>query len=57
VGAATFPLAVWLIAHPPLPLFLAALIAGAFIIYKHSTNITRLRHGTENVFTLGAQKR
>ena len=28
---------------------------AAFIIYKHSTNIARLRAGTENVFTFGAK--
>lgn len=55
-GAATFPLAVWLIARPPMPVFLAALIGSAFIIYKHSSNIRRLRAGTENVFTFGARR-
>ncbi len=56
IGAATFPLAVWLIERPPLPVFTAALIAGAFIVYRHSSNIRRLREGTEHVFTLGARK-
>lgn len=56
VGAATFPLAVWLIEKPPLPFVMAAVIGGAFIIYKHSSNIARLRAGTENVFTFGAKK-
>jgi glycerol-3-phosphate acyltransferase PlsY len=55
VGAATFPLAVWLIAKSPMDLA-AALIGGAFIIYKHSSNIARLRLGTENSVTLGARK-
>src|SRR5271166_3158083 len=36
VGAATFPLAVWLIARSPEAL-VAAIIGGAFIIYKHSS--------------------
>jgi|SRR5450432_246921 len=53
VGAATFPLAVWLIARSPIALA-AAIIGGAFIIYKHSGNIARLRLGTENIFTFGA---
>jgi glycerol-3-phosphate acyltransferase PlsY len=56
VGAATFPLAVWLISKSPVAL-LAAIIGGAFIIYKHSGNIHRIRMGTESVFTLGASKR
>ena len=56
VGAATFPLAVWLIMQPPLPVEIASLVGAAFIIYKHSSNIQRLRAGTESVFTFGAKK-
>ncbi|MGO9010681.1 MAG: glycerol-3-phosphate 1-O-acyltransferase PlsY [Bryobacteraceae bacterium] len=56
VAAAVFPLAVWLIAVPPLPVEAAALVAAILIIYKHSNNIRRLRAGTENVFTFGARK-
>ena len=55
VGAATFPLAVWLIEQSPIHVA-AALIGGSFIIYKHSSNIRRLRADTENVFTFGARK-
>jgi glycerol-3-phosphate acyltransferase PlsY len=50
VGAAVFPLAVWLILLPPISVLLASMVAGLFIIYKHSSNIARLRNGTENVF-------
>jgi len=57
VGAATFPLAVWIILHPPLPVVLAAVIGGAFIIYRHGGNIRRLRAGTESVFTFGAGRK
>jgi glycerol-3-phosphate acyltransferase PlsY len=53
IGAATFPLAVWLILQPPWPLVAAAIVAGAFIIYKHRENIRRLRDGRENVLRLG----
>jgi glycerol-3-phosphate acyltransferase PlsY len=56
IGAATFPLAVWLIEKPPMAVFAASLIAGAFIVYRHASNIKRLREGTEHVFTLGARK-
>jgi acyl phosphate:glycerol-3-phosphate acyltransferase len=56
VGAATFPLAVWLILQPPLPVEIAAIVGAAFIIYKHSSNMHRLRAGTESVFTFGARK-
>jgi glycerol-3-phosphate acyltransferase PlsY len=55
VGAATFPLAVWLIAKSPIAV-VAAIIGGAFIVYKHSSNIARLRLGTESAFTWGARK-
>jgi acyl phosphate:glycerol-3-phosphate acyltransferase len=56
VGAATFPLAVWLILKSPAPVVTAAAIGGAFIIYKHSSNIARLRAGTESVFRLRSKK-
>jgi glycerol-3-phosphate acyltransferase PlsY len=52
VGAGAFPLAVWLISHPPLPVILAAVASAAFIIVRHKDNIERLRAGTENVFSL-----
>jgi len=56
VGAATFPLAVWLLVQPPVPIWAAATVACAFIIYKHRSNIERLRQGRENVFRFGAYK-
>ena len=56
VGAATFPLAVWLIQKPELPVVAAGLMAGTFIIYKHSSNIRRLHDGTEHVFTFGRRQ-
>lgn len=56
IGAATLPLAVWLILLPPLPIFLASIVAAIFIIYRHSSNIRRLQAGTENVFTFGSRK-
>jgi glycerol-3-phosphate acyltransferase PlsY len=56
VSAATLPLAVWIVARAPLPVFAAAVIAGAFIIYRHSGNIARLRAGTENVFSFRTRK-
>jgi len=56
-GAAAFPLAVWLISHPPLPVTLAAIVSGAFIIYRHRENLERLRAGTENTFSLRGRSR
>jgi glycerol-3-phosphate acyltransferase PlsY len=48
--AAMFPLAVWMIDHPPAPVVISALIAGAFIVWRHKSNIERLRAGNESVF-------
>ena len=50
VGAATLPLAVWLVMKAPLPAVLASVVAGVFVIYRHSSNIQRLRLETESVF-------
>ncbi len=50
VCAALFPLGVWMILHPAWPVWLASLIAGAFVVVKHKSNIDRLRSGNENVF-------
>ena len=55
VSAATFPLAVWLM-QKDVFMLATAVIAGAFIIYKHSSNIRRLHDGTEHVFDFGARK-
>ena len=57
IGAATFPLAVWLLLHPPLPVLLAAVLAGVFIIYRHLDNIRRLHAGKEHVFSFGGSRR
>ena len=56
VGAGTFPLAVWLIAHPPAIVVAAAILSGALIVYRHRDNIARLRAGTESVFSFGSRK-
>jgi glycerol-3-phosphate acyltransferase PlsY len=54
VGAATFPLAVWLIQQPAAPVMAAAVVAGVFIIYKHRDNARRLRQGREHIFRFGS---
>ncbi len=56
VASGTFPLAAWLIAHPPWVVVGAAAAAGVFIIWRHKENIQRLRAGTENVFSLGGRR-
>src|SRR5215831_18669409 len=42
IAAGSFPLAVWLISHPPAAVLCAAFISGAFIIYRHAENIARI---------------
>jgi acyl phosphate:glycerol-3-phosphate acyltransferase len=54
-AAATFPLAVWIVQHPQLPIFFASVIAGAFVVYRHLENIQRLRTGTEHPLSLGGR--
>jgi glycerol-3-phosphate acyltransferase PlsY len=56
VSSGTFPLAVWLIVHPPWVVVTAAAAGGAFIIWRHKENIQRLRAGTENVFSWKGRK-
>ena len=56
LAAGTFPLAVWLILHPALPVILAALLAGAFIVYRHRANLERVRAGNEHVFRFSGLK-
>jgi acyl phosphate:glycerol-3-phosphate acyltransferase len=57
IGAACFPLGVYLIDHPPLPILAASIIAGVFIILRHKANIGRIRAGNENVFSFGGRRR
>jgi glycerol-3-phosphate acyltransferase PlsY len=56
LGAALFPLAVWLIQKPQWPVVAVAVLCGAFIVWRHKSNIARLRAGTENVFRFGGKK-
>lgn len=51
VGALLFPLACWLLLQPPWPVLLAAIVGGAFIIWRHRANFTRLRAGNENALS------
>jgi glycerol-3-phosphate acyltransferase PlsY len=53
VAAGALPLATWMIEHPPLIMLLATLVAAVFLIYRHRSNIDRIRSGTENVFRFG----
>ena len=56
IACGCFPLAVFLIDHPPAPVLTAALIAAAFIVYRHKSNVERIRAENEHVFTLGRRR-
>ena len=48
VATAAFPLLVYFLDHPPLPIVLGATVASALIIAQHHSNIRRLLSGTES---------
>jgi glycerol-3-phosphate acyltransferase PlsY len=56
VAAATFPLAVWLLLQPERAVVGSSILAAAFIIYRHSSNLKRLHDGTEHTFRFGAHQ-
>jgi acyl phosphate:glycerol-3-phosphate acyltransferase len=51
IGALLFPLVVW-VTHAPASTLAASIAGAALIVYRHKSNITRLRTGKENVFSL-----
>jgi glycerol-3-phosphate acyltransferase PlsY len=53
LAAGCFPLAVWVISRPPRAVLAAAAFSGAFIIWRHASNIQRLRAGAEHRFRFG----
>ena len=55
LAAGTFPFAVFLILHPDWPILGAALVAGSLIVYRHRTNLERIRSGTEHRFRFGGK--
>ncbi len=48
VATAAFPLLVYFMKHPPLPIVLGAAVSALIIIAMHHANIRRLLSGTEN---------
>lgn len=48
IAVGIFPVLVYFMIHPPLPVVAGSIIVAATIIGKHSTNIHRLLRGTEN---------
>ncbi len=57
LAAGTFPLAVWLISHPPAGVVLAALACGAIVVIRHWDNIARLRAGSEHKLSFGGRRK
>lgn len=57
VAAMVFPLGVWLVQKPPMPVMLASGAAAAFIVSRHRSNIERLHRGEERVFRFGGESR
>jgi glycerol-3-phosphate acyltransferase PlsY len=57
LAAGFFPIAVFLIEHPPAVVVLCGTVAGGFIVVRHASNLSRIRAGNENVFSLKAAKR
>ena len=56
IAAGLFPFAVFMLLHPDLPILLAAVFSGAFIVWRHKANIARLQAGNENVFRFGSRR-
>lgn len=56
LGAAVFPLIIWLTSHPGRAILISSIFAAALIIYRHKANISRLKSGTEHVFSLKGGK-
>jgi acyl phosphate:glycerol-3-phosphate acyltransferase len=56
LAAGLFPIAVFLISHPPAPVLISALIAGVFIVIRHEANIRRIRAGNESVFSFRGRR-
>jgi acyl phosphate:glycerol-3-phosphate acyltransferase len=56
IGAGCFPLAVYLVEHPPAPVLISAIIASGFIVLRHRSNVKRIRDENENVFSFGGRR-
>ncbi|NWF85365.1 MAG: glycerol-3-phosphate 1-O-acyltransferase PlsY [Bryobacteraceae bacterium] len=55
-AAGLFPFAVWLLMHPHPAILISAIFSAAFIVWRHRSNIERIRAGTENVFRFGGKR-
>jgi len=50
IAAGLFPLGCWMILHPEWPVLAAAIGAAVLVIWRHRSNIERIRAGNEHVF-------
>ena len=48
ISVGAFPLLLYLLHHPPLPVVFGAAASAAIIIFQHRSNLRRLLAGTEN---------
>jgi glycerol-3-phosphate acyltransferase PlsY len=53
IAAGLFPIGCWMILHPDWPVLAAAVASAALVIWRHQSNVQRIRAGTENVFRFG----
>lgn len=52
-GAALYPFACFVILHPDWPVLFVALGAAVLILWRHKSNIARIREGNENILNFG----
>jgi acyl phosphate:glycerol-3-phosphate acyltransferase len=52
-GAVLYPFACFVILHPAWPVLVAATGASLLILWRHQSNIVRIREGTENILNFG----
>ena len=53
IAAGLFPFACWMILHPEWPVLAVAAASAVLIVWRHKSNIQRIRAGNENVFRFG----
>jgi glycerol-3-phosphate acyltransferase PlsY len=56
LSAGVFPFVVAMFAYPEWPVIAAALLSSTLVIWRHRSNIERLRAGKENLFHFGGKK-
>ncbi len=52
-GAILYPFACLIILHPEWPVLVASLGASALILWRHKSNMARIREGNENILSFG----